>query len=164
VELVEEPGSPSSSKRERRDERRRVAHRRVVRKRLRRAGIVAAVLAIPVLWSFENAGSQERVDAQVIETRLRKHYTDVGSHSHTSATLQIEGLSEAVIDRADGYERGQRVAVWIRRGRISGWPYFLDLVKPGEAKPGEVKPGELDVATPAEVAAEGGGQQEPEAP
>ena len=81
---------------------------------------MVAVLAIPVLWSFENAGSQERVDAQVTETRLRKHYTDAGSHSHTSATLQIEGLSEAVIDRADGYERGQRVPVWIRRGRISG--------------------------------------------
>ena len=151
---VAEPEAPSPSKRERREERRRVAHRRLVRTRLRRAGIVAAVLAIPVLWSFENAGPQERVDAQVIETRLRKHYTDAGSHSHTSATLQIEGLSEAVIDRADGYERGQRVPVWIRRGRISGWPYFLDLAKRGE----------LDVAEPGEVAAESGDPREPAGP
>jgi hypothetical protein len=49
-----------------------------------------------------------------------------------AATLQIEGLSEFTLQRADGYERGQRVEVWIRRGGISGWPYFLDVVKPGE--------------------------------
>jgi hypothetical protein len=47
----------------------------------------------------------------------------------------IEGLSEASLDRADGYQRGQRVPVWIRRGRISGRPYFLDVVKPGEVEP-----------------------------
>ena len=104
------------------------------------------MLAIPAVWAFENAGSQELVDARVIETRLRKHYTDAGAHSHTSATLQIEGLSEAVLDRADGYERGQQVPVWIRRGRISGWPYFLDVAKPGE------------------IAAEGDGQEEPAVP
>ena len=36
------------------------------------------------------------------------------------------------ISRLCRYERGQRVPVWIRRGRISSWPYFLDLAKPGE--------------------------------
>jgi hypothetical protein len=60
---------------------------------------------------------------------------DRASYSHIAATLKIEGLSEANLDRADGYQRGQRVPVWIRRGRISGRPYFLDIVKPGEVEP-----------------------------
>ena len=62
-----------------------------------------------------------------------RHYPGEGtSHQHSAATLRIEGLSETTLDRADGYERSQRVKVWVRRGRISGWPYFLDLAKPGE--------------------------------
>ncbi len=101
---------------------------------MRRVGIGAAVLAIPALYAFEHNGSQELVDAEVIETRLRRHYGSGAPHSHTAATLQIEGLSEAAIDRADGYERGQRVPVWIRRGRLSGWPYFLDVAKPAEVE------------------------------
>lgn len=121
------------SKRERREERRRVAHRRVLIRRARRGGIAALVLAIPGLWAFEHSGPQERIEAEVIETRFWRHYPQGGEpHSHQAATLLIEGLSEARLDRADGYERGQRVQVWIRRGRVSGWPHFLDLVKPGE--------------------------------
>jgi hypothetical protein len=73
------------------------------------------------------------VEAEVIETRRQQHFVRDGSpHAHTAATLQIEGLSKTTLYRADGYERGQRVPVWIRRGRISSWPYFLDLAKPGE--------------------------------
>ena len=73
------------------------------------------------------------VRAEVVESRLWRHSSGDGpSHTHTAATLQIEGLNEITVDRADDYERGQRVAVWVRRGRISGWPYFLDLAKPGE--------------------------------
>jgi len=136
-----DPPSPSPSKRERREERRRAARQRLLWRRVRLAGIGAAVLAIPALYAFEHNGSQELVDAEVIETRLRRHYGRGAPHSHTSATLKIEGLSEAAVDRADGYERGQRVPVWIRRGRLSGWPYFLDLAKPAgiddEASPGE---------------------------
>jgi hypothetical protein len=123
---------PSQSKHERREQRRRAARQRLLWKRARLAGIGAAVLAVPLLYAFEHAGSQELVDAEVIETRLRRHYGSGAPHSHTSATLQIEGLSEASLDRADGYERGQRVPVWIRRGRLSGWPYFLDVAKPAE--------------------------------
>ena len=90
-------------------------------------------------------GPQERVEAEVTETRRWRHYAEVGkSHPHVAATLRIEGLSETTLDRADGYERGQRVKVWIRRGRITGWPEFLDVAKPGELA------GEPDGGDPAE--------------
>jgi hypothetical protein len=121
------------SKRKRQEERRRAAHRRVLMRRARRGGIVALLLAIPSLWAFEHSGPQERVEAEVIETRRWRHLPQGREpHPHVAATLQVEGLSETTLERADGYERGQRVQVWIRRGRISGWPHFLDVVKPGE--------------------------------
>ena len=108
--------------------------------RARRWGIAALVLAVPALWAFERSGPQELVEAEVTETRRWRHYTAAGeSHPHLAATLQIEGLSDTTLDRADGYVRGQRVPVWIQRGRLSGWPYFLDLAQPGELarEPGE---------------------------
>ncbi len=122
-----------NSKRKRHDERRRLARRRVLMRRARWGGAVVLLLAASGLWAFENSGPQERVDAEVTETRRWQHFPQVGKpHPHVAATLEIEGLSETTLDRTDGYERGQRVEVWIRRGRISGWPYFLDVVKPGE--------------------------------
>jgi hypothetical protein len=121
------------SKRKRREERRRAARRRVLMRRARGGGIVALLLASAGLWAFEHSGPQERVESEVTETRRWRHIPQGRKpHPHVAATLQIEGLSETTLQRADDYERGQRVEVWIRRGRISGWPYFLDVVKPGE--------------------------------
>ena len=121
------------SKEDRRQQRRRAAMRRRRLARLRRAGVVAALLAVPGLWALERSGPQEMVQAEVVETRLQRHFVaDGSSHTHTGATLKIEGLSETTLERADGYERGQRVPVWIRRGLITRWPYFLDVAKPGE--------------------------------
>ncbi len=133
VTLVASEEDRRISKQERREQRRRAARRRRLASRLRRVGLVAAVLAIPGGWAWERSGSQELVEAEVIETRRWRHFaTDGTSHPHISATLQIEGLSETTLERADGYERGQRFPVWIRRGRISGWPTFMDVAKPGE--------------------------------
>jgi hypothetical protein len=124
------------NKQQRREQRQRVAQRRVLLARGRKLGIIAAILMIPGLWALERSGPQESVDAEVIETRRWRHTAQNGtSHPHISATLKIEGLTEAHLERADGYQRGQRVPVWIRRGRITGRPYFLDLVKPGEGEP-----------------------------
>jgi hypothetical protein len=121
------------SKQEQREARRRDAQRRKLKIRLRRAGIAAAVLVVLGLWTLEYRGPEELVEAEVINTRRWRHQADDGtSHPHISATLKIEGLSEATLERADSYERGQRVLVWVGRGRISGWPYFLDVAKPGE--------------------------------
>lgn len=130
---MEREGSGRLSKQERREQRRRQARRRTLARRTWRAGIAAAVLAIPALGAFECSGPQELVEAEVIETRRWRHVAQDGSsHPHTSAILRIEGLSETKLERADGYERGRRVPVWIRRGRITGWPHFLDVAKPEE--------------------------------
>jgi hypothetical protein len=124
--MSEEPAKPS--KQERRD-----ARRRQLKLRLRRAGIAAAVLAALGLWALEYSGPEELVEAEVIKTRRWRHQADDGSsHPHIAATLKIEGLTEATLERADNYERGQRVLIWVRRGPISGWPYFLAVAKPGE--------------------------------
>jgi hypothetical protein len=124
--------SGRASKQLRREQRSRAARRRRLLTQGRRLGVVAAILAALGLWALERSGRQELVEAEVTETRRWKHYDGGSEHPHTAATLQIEGLSETTLDRADGYQRGQRVAVWIRRGRITSWPYFLDLAKPDE--------------------------------
>ncbi len=129
--MSEEPAK--LSKQERREVRRREARRRQLKSWLRRIGIAAAVLAVLGLFFLEYSGPEELVEAEVIETRRWRHQADDGSsHPHISATLKIEGLSETTLERADSYERGQRVLVWVRRGPISGWPYFQDVAKPGE--------------------------------
>jgi hypothetical protein len=120
------------SKKERREQRSRAARRQRLLTKGRRLGVAAAILAALGLWAFEHSGRQELVEAEVIETRCWKHFDNGSEHPHTSAKLQIEGLSEATLDRADGYQRGQRIPVWIRRGRISAWPYFLDIAKADE--------------------------------
>jgi hypothetical protein len=128
-----ESGRPT--KQQRREERRRAGRRRRLLNRLRRTGIFAAVLAVPGLLALECFGPEEIVEAEVIKTRPWRHFAADGtSHDHTTATLQIEGLSETTLQRADGYQRGQRVSVWIRRGRISAWPYFQDIVRPGDVE------------------------------
>ena len=125
--------STKPSKQERREQRRRAARRRLWLTRARRMGVATAVLAVPTLWAIDRSGPQEMVDAEVTETRRQRHVTPgQGAHSHTAATVLIEGLNETELDRADGYQRGQRVPVWIRRGRVSSWPYFLDLATPEE--------------------------------
>ncbi len=130
---MERGESARPSKQERRAQRRRAARLRRLRRRLGWASLIAAALGAAGLWSFDQTGPSEQVMAEVIETRRWRHVEPGGSsHPHTAATLRIEGLSETTLDRADGYIRGQRVPVWIRRGRISDWPYFRDVVRPGE--------------------------------
>ncbi len=132
---AKDPKKQSKGERKK-EERRRAARSRVRAARARRAAIILGVLAIPALWVFERSGAQERVEAEVTETRRWLHYTNATeSHTHVAATLQIEGLSETTLERADGYVRGQRVPVWIRRGRLSNWPYFMDFAQAGEVVP-----------------------------
>ena len=96
--------------------------------------MVAVVLLVPVLWLVDCTGPEETVQAEVLRTRLWRHKPQGASaHNHTAATLVIEGLTEATVQRADGLERGQRVAVRIRRGRITGWAYFAGLEEAGVA-------------------------------
>jgi hypothetical protein len=123
----------ASSKRQRAEERRRVARRRELRKRSIRIALLSLVIFVPALWAFDMSANEEIVDAVVIQTQRYSHYNErSGTHFHLRATILVDGKSEQQITRADGYERGQRVKVWARKGRITGWPYYNDLVKPGE--------------------------------
>jgi len=123
------------SKRRRAEQRRRAARLRKWRRRSIGFGWVLLILLAPTLWAFDRAGPDEIVQAVVIRTSPWTHFTKNGSHPHQRATLMLEGRTEKVIQKADNYTRGQRVPVWIRRGRLSGWPYFENLVKPGETEP-----------------------------
>ena len=105
---------------------------RRIRRRSLQLAAVATLLLVPSLWAFDGTGPSEIVEAEVVRTKRYKHVTQSGSHDHVRATLLIDGRSEHVLEKADSYTRGQRVRVWIRRGRFSGYPYFDDLVKPGE--------------------------------
>ena len=93
---------------------------------------VAAHDAEPALWMVDADGPNEVVEAEVIRTTRWKHVTAKGSHPHLRATILIDGSSEEVIEKADGYSAGDTIRVWIRRGRISGWPYFSDVVEAGD--------------------------------
>jgi hypothetical protein len=120
-----------TSKRERRETRRRRASLHARRRRFIRAGIVALVLLPAALWAFDLSGPEEIVEAQVLQTRFWRHRpANARPHNHTRAILIIEGLNEVNLDQADGLSRGQRVSVWIRRGRLSGYPYFQEVVSP----------------------------------
>jgi len=121
------------SKRQRDEDRRRVARGRALRKRVLQYSGIALVLLVPTLWTIDRSGAEVAVDATVIQTQQYPHYNETsGAHTHLRATLLVDGKSEQVIERADTYQRGQKVKVWVRKGRITGWPYFNDLVKPGE--------------------------------
>lgn len=166
------------SKRVRAERRRRVARRRRLGHRLRLSLLLGALALVPILWGIDCSGPEQIVNAEVIRTQRWRHVTQEGGlHTHIRATLLIEGRNEQVVDRADTFRRGQWVPVWIRRGPVSGWPYFQDLaqsreepVPPGEAEEspppaqelgqadepaaaGEVAP--FDEATPAEPRASG---------
>jgi hypothetical protein len=126
-------------KRERREARRQAGTARRRQRRIRRGAIAAAILLVPFLWILDRAGGEEVVDAHVVQTRPWRHRPQQGgtSHIHTNATLLIRGLNRVSLRQADGLEKGQQVPVRIRRGLLSGWPYFLELVNasPPEAEP-----------------------------
>ncbi len=155
------------SKRERQEARRDAARVRRRRTGIRRAGILAAVLLLPLLWLVDCMGPEETVQAEVLRTRLWRHGPPGGqAHTHTSATLVIEGLTEATLDRADGLARGQRFPVRIRRGRLTGWPYFVGP-EDAEARALQAEEEALARAVEAEVESagadfEGTGLEEPE--
>jgi hypothetical protein len=149
------------SKRVRAERRRRLARRRRLGRRLRSSVLLAALALGPIVWGIDCSGPEEIVNAEVVRTQRWRHVSQqAGAHVHIRATLLIEGRNEEVVDRADAFQRGQWVPVWIRRGRVSGWPYFQDLAQaqPGgaEASAAEESPapaeelGQADELVPAE--------------
>jgi hypothetical protein len=139
-------GSDSGArKRERQQERQRAAALRRRRRRLQRGGIVATVVLIPFLWILDRTGAEEVVDARVVRTRPWRHRPQDGTpHTHSNATIVIRGLNKVMLRQADGLEEGERVPVRIRRGRLTGWPYFMELAQPTPGEPaGDGEPAPL---------------------
>lgn len=117
--------------------RRRLRVRSARRARLELMAVriaLALALASPLfLWAWDRSGPQELTRAEVVETRRWRHVAPgEAPHAHLRATLLVEGVSRVVLDRADGLRRGQRIPVWVRRGRLTGRAYFLDLAQEDE--------------------------------
>lgn len=94
---------------------------------------LSPIVLVPAVWAYETSGPSEMALAEVIETERYPHRTQgQGAHSHVRAILLIEGRVKTSIERGDQYRRGEQVKVWVRRGRITGRPRFLDLARPGE--------------------------------
>lgn len=126
------------SKRQRAEERRRQARRRQLRARAAKIALGSLVILVPALWAFDRGGAEQVVEATVIETQQYPHFNETsGKHTHIRATLLVDGQSEQTLQKADDLVRGQKIKVWVRKGRITGWPYFNDVVKPGELEPEE---------------------------
>jgi hypothetical protein len=118
------------SKQERQAARQRAATRRRRRRLLLRGLIAGVVLLVPALWLVDRAGSHAIVDAEVVRTRIWRHRPQDGKpHIHTDAILLIQGINEVTLRRADTLEKGQRVRVLVRTGRLTGWPYFVELAE-----------------------------------
>jgi len=125
--------SKGGTKRQRSEARRRVAQQRATNSKLVRFGLLSLVVIVPGLWWFDHTGPQEIVDAEVVDTQRYNHVNQAsGPHTHIRATLLIDGRAKEVIPKADRLERGQHLEVWIRRGRLTNYPYYFDLVKTGE--------------------------------
>jgi hypothetical protein len=128
-----EDQSKAGGKRQRAELRQRAAKQRELKTKLIRGGAIFLVAVIPALWWIDHSGSEEIVDAVVTGTQRYQHVNEIsGPHTHIRATLLIDDRAEEVIQRADNYVRGQHLDVWIRRGPITGYPYFYDIVKDGE--------------------------------
>ena len=116
------------SKKERREERQRAAIKRRLVKRSIWISVWGVIGLAVGLWAYDRTGPQELVQAEVIRTQQYQHVTQgAGAHSHTRATIRIEDSVEAALERAPDVQRGQKIQVWIRRGRISGRPYFQEV-------------------------------------
>ena len=131
-----EPEKERLSKQERRRQRVEAAQQRQRIRLLRRAAWALALISPLALWAFEQSGDQVLVEAEVVETQRWRHVsTDKPAHDHVRAIFLIEGRTRVQLDRADGRKRGDRLPVWIRRGRLTGRPHFLDFAAPGEQVP-----------------------------
>ena len=129
------------SKRERREARQRAARGRRLRARLIGGALAAAVLFALGFWQVDRWGTEEIVEAEVVETRIWSHRgTDGRIHTHQRVVLEVEGLVRVTLSRADDLERGQTLPVRIRRGRLTGRPYFVDRETTDAAAPDRALP------------------------
>ena len=122
----------SGSKRLRHEAREQKARRKRGHKRLWQILILSGLVLVILLVIYDQSGSVEIVDAEVIDTESWRHLGQEPPHSHTRAILSVLGQTKIRLDRADGFVTGQSVRVKIKRGRLTGWIAYKDLVTPVE--------------------------------
>ncbi len=120
----------SGSKRLQHETRERKARNRRDRKRLRQILILSGLVLPIVLFVFDQSGPVEIVDAEVIHTERWRHLGQQPPHSHTRATLSVLGQTEVKLEQADGLVTGQALPVKIKRGQLTGWITYQELVTP----------------------------------
>lgn len=86
--------------------------------------ILAGIVLALAFYYIDRSGGTETLDALVVETGTYTHTTRTGgAHTHTEATVEYEG-HRYTVRPADNLRTGETVRVNIRRGRITGYPYF----------------------------------------
>ena len=85
--------------------------------------ILGGAVAALAFYYVDRSGAVENIDAVVVDTGTYTHTTADGSHDHREATVEYEG-HRYTIQPADNIQLGGSVRVTIRRGRITGYPYF----------------------------------------
>ena len=88
--------------------------------------VLGLLLAALAFYYLDRSGASETISGTVVETSSYVHSgTDAqGEHSHISAVVDYEGHRQTV-EPGDRFQQGQAVSVEVRRGRITGYPYFI---------------------------------------
>ena len=79
-----------------------------------------------IFYTVDRSGAHETVSGTVVETSSYLHSGGDrrGEDSHVSAVVDFEGHRYKV-EPGDRFEQGQVVSVEVRRGRLTGYPYFV---------------------------------------
>ncbi len=89
--------------------------------------IVLGLLTMALAFYYvDRSGASETLSGTVVGTATYMHSgRDArGEHSHVSAVVEYEGHRRKV-EPGDRFTQSQVVSVEIRRGRITGYPYFV---------------------------------------
>lgn len=86
-------------------------------------GLLAVLVAF---YAIDRTGATETIAGVVVDTTSYDHAgTDrQGTHTHVAAVLEYEGKTYT-IQPADRYNVGDEVIVEVLRGRLTGYPYFI---------------------------------------
>lgn len=85
--------------------------------------VLGAIVLGFAFYYLDRSGPVETVEGVVVDTGTYVHGTRSGSHTHNEAVVEYEGR-RYTIRPADNLGLNDPVAVTVRRGRITGYPYF----------------------------------------
>ena len=91
------------------------------------------------MYAYDLGGPMETIGGQVVRVRTYDHRSGNGTHTHTEAVIEYEGVRHT-LPRADGLSKGEGVVVVVRRGRLSRRPRFAAF-RETESGAAAVEPG-----------------------